>query len=430
MDYYYIVCVRLFYLECIFMDMQSAPKGLRLHIGIFGKRNAGKSSLLNAVAGQDVVIVSAVPGTTADPVEKAMELPPIGPVLLIDTAGFDDDQQELGEKRIQRTMKVLDHCDIALLVSNAEIWNGDEERFLADLNARRIPTVIVFNKKDEIPVPETFSMRFASEKQPFTALSAATGDGIARLRENLILLTPDDFLNAGCMLGDLVRPGSAVLLITPIDKEAPKGRMILPQVQAIRDTLDHDSYCIVTTERNVEKALANLKEPPCLAVTDSQVFGTVASSVPPSVPLTSFSILLARLKGDLAVCAAGAAAISRLKDGAKVLIAEACTHHPIEEDIGRVKLPNWLKEYTGKNLTINVVSGPDFPDDLAAYDLVIHCGACTFNRKNVLSRILRCQAAGVPFTNYGVAIAFVKGILKRALIPFPAALAAYEKESA
>lgn len=393
------------------MMMQAAPRGLRLQIGIFGKRNAGKSSLLNAIAGQDIVIVSDVPGTTADPVDKAMELSPVGPVLFIDTAGFDDDQETIGALRVERSLKILDRCDMAILVTRQ--WSAEDASVLELIQTRNIPVIVVLNQfQDEAPaIPEGLSA-------PVLTLSAKTGAGLAQLREKIIALAPEDFLSSDRMLGDLVEKHAPILLITPIDKAAPKGRLIMPQVQAIRDALDHHAYCVVVTEDCVEQALADLKRQPCLAVTDSQIFGSVAKLIPDSIPLTSFSILLARMKGDLTTCAAGAEVIKNLQDGSKVLIAEACTHHPAEEDIGRVKLPRWIREFTGKDISFTVVSGPDFPNDLSTYDLVIHCGACTFNRRAVLTRILRCREAGVPFTNYGVAIACVKGILPRTLSPF------------
>ena len=396
------------------MSIQQAPRGLRLQIGIFGRRNAGKSSLLNALAGQNVVIVSDVPGTTADPVEKAMEMPPIGPVLLIDTAGLDDDQAEIGAKRAARSRMIMDRCDIALIVACGDGWGELEDELVRTFRARNVPFAVVFSQTDRIPVPRQIFDSLAAGKVPTACVSAKTGEGLGRVRQILIDLAPEDFLSSVGMLGDLVRPMEPVLLITPVDKEAPKGRMILPEVQAIRDVLDHSAYCVVTTDRAAAQALADLNRPPCLAVTDSQVFGAVSKLVPENIPLTSFSILLARMKGDLATCVSGAAAIGRLHDGSKVLIAEACTHHPVGEDIGRVKLPRWIREYTKKDVAFDVKSGADFPDDPSAYDLVVHCGACTFNRRGVLSRMLKCREKGVPFTNYGVAIAYVHGILKRA----------------
>ena len=339
------------------MSLQQAPRGLRLQIGIFGRRNTGKSSLLNALAGQNAVIVSDVPGTTADPVEKAMEIPPVGPVLLIDTAGLDDDQEGIGEKRVARSRKIMDRCDIALIVSCGDVWGGLEEELVQTFRDRKIPFAVVFSQTDRIPVPQQFSDRLSSEKIPSAAVSSKTGEGLGSVRQILIDLAPEEFLTSIGMLGDLIRPMEPVLLITPVDKEAPKGRMILPEVQAIRDVLDHSAYCVVTTDRTAGQALADLKRPPCLAVTDSQVFGAVSKLVPENIPLTSFSILLARMKGDLATCVSGAAAIGRLRDGSKVLIAEACTHHPVGEDIGRVKLPRWIREYTKKDVMFEGKSG-------------------------------------------------------------------------
>ncbi len=364
------------------------------------------------------MIVSDVPGTTTDPVDKAMELPPLGPVLLIDTAGLDDDQPGLGQQRVARSLAVLERCDLALVVTNPELRDRTEDDLIATLKDRKIPYIIVSSKADLYPPDSEFRKSFG--EVPFVAVSAGTGWNRVALQEAIIRIAPEDFLSSAEFLGGLSQPGKPVLLIAPIDKEAPKGRLIMPQVQAIRDALDHLAYCVVTTPETLSAALGNMKELPVLAVTDSQVFGSVSKMVPEAIPLTSFSILLARMKGDLPTCAAGAEKIAELKDGSKVLIAEACTHHAVADDIGRVKIPNWIKEYTGcRNIEFVHQSGPDFPDDLKTFDLVIHCGACTFNRKAVLSRILRCQEQGVPFTNYGVAIAFIKGILMRTLSPFP-----------
>ena len=406
--------------------IQNTPKGLRLQIGFFGRRNAGKSSLLNALAGQDVVIVSDVPGTTTDPVEKAMELPPLGPVLFIDTAGLDEDPTELGGMRAGKSRRVFERTDLALLVTDGN-WSDTEEEVLEHFRGRETPLVVVFSKSDLTSPDPALTARLDAAKIPYVAVSTRTGSGLSALRAALVNAAPEGFLGSRPMLGDLVAPGDAVLLITPIDKEAPKGRMILPEVQAIRDTLDHDALCLCVTEHRIADMLARLKTPPALAVTDSQAFGIASRTVPPEIPLTSFSILLARMKGDLAACAAGAAAIDRLHDGSRVLVAEACTHHPIGDDIGREKLPRWIRGYRhADGIEFTVAAGSDFPDDLSGYDLVLHCGACTFNRRAVLSRILRCREQGVPFTNYGVAIAHVHGILERALSPFPDAFAAFE----
>lgn len=406
--------------------MQNTPKGLRLQIGIFGRRNAGKSSLLNALTGQTVSIVSAVPGTTADPVEKPMELLPLGPVLLIDTAGVDDDAGELGALRAERSRKILERTDLALLVSDG-IWTRWEEELAAAFRQQNIPFIAVFSKTDlHRPEPQLLET-LSGQKIPVVELSAAARQGIDDLRAAIIRQVPDHCINSIGMLDGLVPAGGPVLLITPIDKEAPRGRLILPQVQAIRDALDHDAWCIVVKENRVESVLANLKEPPVLAVTDSQVFDIAAKKIPANIPLTSFSILMARLKGDLTACAAGAGAIARLTNDSTVLIAEACSHPPIEEDIGRVKLPGWLRKHGLPDLKFRFVQGHDFPEDLEGIDLVIHCGACMFNRREVLSRILQCSRRQVPFTNYGTAAAYCFGILERALAPFPDALAAYRE---
>ncbi|MBQ9338529.1 MAG: [Lentisphaeria bacterium] len=401
--------------------MLNTPKGLRLQIGIFGRRNVGKSSLLNALTGQAVSIVSDTPGTTADPVEKPMELLPFGPVLLIDTAGLDDDAGKLGELRAEKSRRILDRTDLALLVTDSG-WTPFEEQLADELRDRKVPAIIVFNKSDRTAPPDGLPEKLAAQGFETVRTSASDGTGMDLLRAAILRKAPDDFLDSLGMLDGLAPAGGTILLITPIDQEAPRGRLILPQVQAIRDTLDHDACCLVVKENAVSAALANLKEPPVLAVTDSQAFGTVSKLIPGSIPLTSFSILLARMKGDLAVCAAGAAAIGTLTNDSTVMIAEACSHPPIGEDIGRVKIPNWLRKHGLPGLKFKFVQGHDFPEDLSGIDLVIHCGACMFNRREVLSRILQCVRQHVPFTNYGVAIAYCFGILERALAPFPEAL--------
>jgi len=399
--------------------MQPAPKSMRLHIGIFGRRNVGKSSLLNAITRQNVSIVSDVAGTTTDPVEKPMELLPLGPVLFIDTAGIDD-EGALGDIRVKKTREVFDRTDIGIVVIAGE-WGRFEEQIIAELKSRNVPTLAVFNKKDIVPTPiKAAGLDAQGVKAVFT--SAINGDGILDIRQALLDMAPADFLNNPQILADLVRPGSFAILVVPIDKEAPKGRLILPQVQSIRDLLDGDSYCIVVKERELRHALENVKTPPSIVVTDSQAFLKVASDTPIEIPMTSFSILFARLKGDLVTQVEGTAAIEKLKPGDRVLIAEACSHHPIGEDIGRVKIPRWLTQYVGGKLEFQTVQGHDFPEDLSPFSLVVHCGACMYNRKEMLNRILKCRKAGVPITNYGLAIAYSLGIFERALGPFPAAL--------
>jgi len=401
---------------------RSASKAFRLHVGIFGRRNAGKSSLLNALARQDVAIVSAEPGTTTDPVEKAMELQPIGPVLLIDTAGLDDEGL-LGEQRVARSRRVLERTDVGLLVAAGSAWGEPEESLLAELAARGVPALVAFNRADEAAPAPVALARLAAAGIPWTATAATTGAGLAALRALIVMQTPAAFREEPALVSDLVGPGELAVLVVPIDKEAPKGRLIMPQVQAIRDLLDGDALSLVVKERELAEALSLLKRPPRLVVTDSQAFLKVAADVPPAIPLTSFSILLARFRGDLVAQTEGALAIGRLRPGDRVLIAEACSHHPVGEDIGRVKIPRWLTQVVGGELRIDTVQGLDFPADLADYQLVVHCGGCTITRRTVLGRLARCREAGVPVTNYGLAIAASLGILERALAPFPAAQA-------
>ncbi len=404
--------------------MKSSPRGVRLHIGLFGRRNVGKSSLLNALTRQEVSIVSAVAGTTTDPVEKPMELLPIGPVLFIDTAGVDD-TGALGEMRAERTRRIFDRADMGIIVAAAGDWGAFEETILDELRNRGVPVVVVFNKAD-VAAPDGETVAGLRESG-LTCIqtSASLGTGIAGLREALVRNAPEEFINTPTIAGDLIPPGELAVLVVPIDKEAPRGRLIMPQVQTIRDILDNDAYCMVVKERELRDALDRLKRPPSLVVTDSQAFLKVGGDTPDSIPMTSFSILFARFKGDLAEFVRGAGAIDRLRSGDRILVCESCTHHPIGEDIGRVKIPRWLRQYVGGQLEFTHVQGHDFPADLTPYSLVIHCGACMVNRREVLSRILRCRQAGVPVTNYGLAIAFSLGIFERALRPFPAALEAY-----
>ncbi len=405
--------------------MQTTPKSMRLHIGLFGRRNAGKSSLLNAITRQRVSIVSEHAGTTTDPVEKPMELLPLGPVLFIDTAGVDD-IGALGELRVEKTRAVLDRTDLGVIVAQAGEWDDFEEELLNELVRREVPVVAVFNKADlERPSP-ALAEGLAARGARVVETVASAGEGILDFRQALLDSAPADFIEAPAIVSDLVGPGEMAVLVVPIDKEAPKGRLILPQVQSIRDLLDGDAYCMVVKERELRDALDRLTRPPKLVVTDSQAFLKVAADTPRDVLMTSFSILFARYRGDLVTQTLGAAAIGALKPGDKVLIAESCSHHPIADDIGRVKIPRWLTQYVGGKLQIDHVQGHDFPATLAEYALVVHCGACTTNRRAMLTRILRCRQAGVPVTNYGLAIAYSLGIFERALEPFPAALEAYQ----
>lgn len=407
--------------------MRNTPKGFRLHIGLFGRRNVGKSSLLNALTRQTVSIVSDIAGTTTDPVEKPMELLPIGAVLFIDTAGIDD-VGALGEMRVQKTKQVFDRTDVGIIVTVAGDWGDFEEAILTELRERKIPVIVVFNKTDVAKVDLAQESRLKDLQIPCVEMSAARGEGVLDLREALVKSAPEEFINAPSIIGDLVPSGELVVLVIPIDLEAPKGRLILPQVQSIRDILDNDAYCLVVKERELRDALDRLKRPPALVVTDSQAFLKVAGDTPDDVLMTSFSILFARFKGDLVEFVRGALAIENLVPGDKVLICESCSHHPIGEDIGRVKLPRWLRQYVGGKLEFTHIQGHDFPEDLSSYKLAVHCGACMWNRREVLSRIIRCQQAGVPITNYGLAIAYSLGIFARALRPFPGALDVYQQK--
>lgn len=406
--------------------MQRTPKGLRLHIGLFGRRNAGKSSILNAVTRQQVSIVSEVAGTTTDPVEKPMELLPIGPVLFIDTAGIDD-VGALGQQRVAKTRQVFDRTDLGLVVVDAGQWGEFEEAILGELCQRKTPAIAVFNKADLAKPQAALLDQLNAKGISCVETVATTGQGMIELREALVRAAPEEFISAPGIVADLVPPGELAVLVVPIDLEAPKGRLIVPQVQTIRDLLDGDAYCLVVKERELRDALQRLNRPPALVVTDSQAFLKVAGDTPPHVKMTSFSILFARQKGDLSQFVEGALAIDRLRPGDRVLVAEACTHHPIGDDIGRVKIPRWLQQYVGGHLCIEIQAGHDFPDDLADYRLVVHCGACMSNRREVLTRMLRCRQAGVPICNYGMTIAYTLGIFDRALSPFPDALETYRR---
>ncbi len=393
---------------------------MRLHIGILGRRNVGKSSILNALTRQYVSIVSAVPGTTTDPVEKPMEFLPLGPVLFLDTAGLDD-EGALGVQRVERTRALLQRIELAVLVV-AGTWGEFEERLLEELHRRGTAVVVVFNKIDlEAPSGEVLEV-LKGQGLPVVLTRADTGEGIPALREALLQAAPPAFFEDRPILGDLVPPGSLVVLVVPIDQEAPKGRLIMPQVQSIRELLDHGVRCLVTRETSLRAALHGLVSPPDLVVTDSQAFLDVAAATPEAVPLTSFSILFSRYRGDLLTQVEGTLAIETLHPGDRVLIAEACSHHPVADDIGRVKIPRWLGNYVGGELDFVTVQGHDFPEDLPSFSLAILCGSCTLNRKEVLGRIARCSAAGVPVTNYGLTIAYSLGMFERALAPFPEAL--------
>ena len=458
--------------------LMSTPKGLRMTIGLFGRRNVGKSSVLNAITHQQTSIVSPVAGTTTDPIEKAMELLPLGPVLFVDTAGIDDDQETLGELRTQRTHQAFDRCDMALLVTEDGTWGPYEDEVLDQLESHRVPTILVLNKCDlgvsgepeegsdsqsapsqNAPLPDQANLatkgsgskikrsdvdgKMAAEENPChlsflpnraaelpqVRMSASLGQGVLELRQALLDNAPEEFVNDPTILGDVVNSGSVVVLVIPIDKEAPKGRLILPQVQTIRDLLDSGCVPLCVTDKELPQALAALAEPPALVVTDSQAFEEVSRIVPDDVPLTSFSVAFARFKGDLATQALGTLAIDKLTEDSTVLIAEACTHHPIEEDIGTVKIPRLLRKHVGQGLNIENVRGRDFPEDLSSYDLVIHCGGCMFNRRAMLSRVQTCVHAGVPVSNYGLTLAYLNGVFERSIKVFLDAARLIEERS-
>lgn len=389
-------------------------KSNRLHIGIFGKTNVGKSSLLNRITGQDVSIVSDIAGTTTDVVEKSMELLPVGPVNFLDSAGIDDNT-ELGEQRLEKTLKILNRTDVAVLVCDYKGIDDFDISLIEKFDDLKIPFIVVINKSDI----EKISVEKLNVIKNYTQnilITSAKDDSeiVYKFKSVLIQLLPDDFVNTPKIVGDIVPNGSTVVMVIPIDKEAPKGRIILPQVQTLRDLLDSGCVTLAVRDTELKSALDNLKTPPSLVITDSQAFKKVNEIVPDSIALTSFSILFARLKGDLNAFIDGAKAIDTLKDGDKVLILESCTHHAIEDDIGKVKIPNLLRKKTGKNLLIEHFSGHDFPN-ISDYKLIIHCGACMTNRREVLSRILLANKTGVPITNYGIAISYCLGILDRAV---------------
>lgn len=398
--------------------MNNTPSGDRIHIGFFGRRNAGKSSVVNAVTGQDLAVVSDVKGTTTDPVSKAMELLPLGPVMIIDTPGFDDEGR-LGQLRVKKTRQVLNKTDIAVLVVDAAEGQKECDRQLIALfEAKEISYIVVYNKADLLDtVPED------TEHEIY--VSALEGKKIYELKERLARLKQTQ---AGrCIIRDRLNPGDFAVLVVPIDKAAPKGRLILPQQQTIRDILDANAVSIVVKESELADTLTSLGKKPAMVITDSQVFHTVSRIVPPEIPLTSFSILMARHKGLLQDAVRGAAAVEALQDGDTVLIAEGCTHHRQCDDIGTVKIPGWLRRYTGKNITIKTCSGTEFPDDLTPYAMVVHCGGCMLNEREVRYRTKCAVDQGVPITNYGTLIAYLNGILKRSVEIFPEVAAGLEQ---
>lgn len=407
------------------MNLNSTPSAERIHIGIFGKRNAGKSSLINQITGQDLAIVSPVEGTTTDPVQKAMELLPLGPVVLIDTPGIDD-AGELGSLRVQKSYQMLNKCDLAIVVSNiCEEFSVEDQNLLNRIRKKKIPCMIVFSQSDRVSKEEEkklqrmeiqFQKQMGEEVPVLLAASAVTGYGIQKIKEKLgsMMLQEE---NEKKLVRDLLIPGKFTVLVVPIDKAAPKGRLILPQQQTIRDILEGGGTAVVVRENELAETLCRMKGQIGLVITDSQVFEQVGKIVPEEIPLTSFSILFARYKGELEPLIAGVQAVEELKDGDHILICEGCTHHRQCNDIGTVKIPGWLQKETGKTLQFSFVSGGEFPQELSPYRLVIHCGGCMLNAREMKYRIACGEDAGVPVTNYGILISYLKGILERSIRP-------------
>ena len=407
--------------------MLTTPRSNRLHIGFFGKRNAGKSSIVNSLTNQHISLVSDTPGTTTDPVIKSMELLPIGPIAVIDTAGLDD-EGSLGKLRIKKSIEIMDRTDLAVLVFNAESLKNDEnfdfeKKWFNELSKRNTPIVAVLNKIDTIKDNTKLLDKLCTDIKnefhiPVVKMSAMNKLDICSLKDALIKASPSDF-EKDALVGDIIKKKDLVLLVAPQDIQAPKGRLILPEAQTIRDLLDNNAMVLSVTISELEDALACLKDKPALVITDSQVFKTVNSIVPKDVPLTSFSILMARYKGDLKTLVDGAKALDTLEDGDKVLIAEACTHHPLKGDIAREKIPRWIREKYKKDIEFTNITGVDFPGNLSEYKVIIQCGSCMFTRKQLMSRIIKAEANTVPITNFGVAIAHLNGILPRVIEMFP-----------
>ncbi len=396
-------------------SLNSTPQSERLHIALFGRRNAGKSSLINALTGQQIALVSDMPGTTTDPVMKSMEILPLGPCVLIDTAGFDD-TGKVGDLRVERTREVIKQTDIAIIVTDASSLD-DEMRWAGLLKQANVPYVTVLNKVDLMKeVPSTLladmAKRLGCDVIPISALN---GTGLDQLRQTLAGLMPES--DEQSLTGSLAQKGDTVLLVMPQDPQAPKGRLILPQVQTLRDLMDKGCIAVCCTTEDIDSSLAALREPPRLIITDSQVFDIVEKKKPAGSQLTSFSVLMAAHKGDIRFFVRSAMAIDRMTEQSRVLIAEACTHAPLAEDIGREKIPRMLRQRIGQGLTVDIVAGKDFPEDVTSYDLVIHCGGCMFNRKFMLSRVEQCRRQGTPMTNYGITIAHIKGILDKVSLP-------------
>ncbi len=404
------------------MSLNSTPSADRVHIGFFGRRNAGKSSVVNAVTGQNLAVVSQVKGTTTDPVHKAMELLPMGPVVIIDTPGIDD-EGALGKLRVQKTRQILNKTDVAVLVIDSTVGIAAAEQRLIELfKEKNIPYILAFNKEDLGEKKTGDKQILSAEEDQIIKISAKTGFQIQELKEKIAGLAVKDESKRR-IVGDLLKPSDFVVLVVPIDKAAPKGRLILPQQQTIRDILEADAVSVTVQESELARTLEQLGKRPAMVITDSQVFARVSADTPSEIPLTSFSILFARYKGDLEMTVQGAAAIEKLQDGDKVLISEGCTHHRQCDDIGSVKIPFWLKEYTQKQLEIQTSSGTEFPEDLSQYKMIIHCGGCMLNEREMKYRQKCARDQGIPITNYGIAIAYMQGILRRSVELFPEVLA-------
>ena len=402
------------------MSMNQTPMSERVHIGFFGKRNAGKSSVMNAVTGQDIAVVSDVMGTTTDPVYKSMELLPLGPVVMMDTPGIDD-EGELGALRVRKSYQVLNKTDVAVLVIDGTAGiSPEDEALLGRIRRKKIPYLVVLNKIDLTAEEKGRQIRekLGLSESRFVPVSASDGSGIRELKEKIAAAAraeePEKYI-----VRDLVSPSDFVILVVPIDKAAPKGRLILPQQQTIRDLLDGNAVSVVVKETELGQTLGQLGKKPALVITDSQAFGQVSRDVPEDILLTSFSILFARYKGNLESAVKGVTALDRLEDGDTILISEGCTHHRQCDDIGTVKIPKWIREYTGKEIRIETTSGTEFPDELGKYRLIVHCGGCMLNEREMKYRLSCAQDQGVPITNYGILIAYVKGILKRSVEVFP-----------
>lgn len=411
--------------------MDQTPKGSRLQIALFGRMNVGKSSLLNMIAGQDFAITSPVAGTTTDVVEKTMELLPLGPVVFLDTAGLDDTSR-LSNLRLKKTEKIYDRADVALLVTEPDIWTDYEEKMLRETAKRKINVLVVINKIDAALPSPAFTARLKEKNQPFLALSSTDGTRreayVTALKRHLLEIAPEGLFQAPSLIGDLLPPGGLAILVVPIDLQAPKGRLILPQVQTIRDVLDNNAAALIVKEKELSTTLSLLNRRADIVICDSQAILKVTADVPEDIPCTTFSILFARQKGDLTAMAEGVARIETLKPGDKILIAEACSHHPLQDDIGRVKIPRWLRQYLGVELQADVAAGRDFPENLTEYKLIIHCGSCMLTRREMLNRIQKAREVDVPITNFGVAISFLQGVAERTLAPFPSALLAFDRK--